>query len=136
VILKRKDGRAPLALDLITRECFCNTKSEHRRRKIALENAQHEIALELNFPAVAVEDVKFKSQNNSYQVCCWAREVIKYEILVRAYATLMRRYLVQTGIFVPAWRLYSINLNVKKGPFFSVVFLRSWDYTVTNNTDT
>ena len=61
MVLIRKDGRAQLVLDfMIGRECFCNTKSEHRRKKTARDNAQHDIVQELNFPAVTVEDVKFK----------------------------------------------------------------------------
>jgi len=68
--MKRKDGHAPLVLDFMkSRECLCNTKSEHRRKKTARVNAQHETVQELNFPAVTVEDVKFKSHNNSYQIC-------------------------------------------------------------------
>ena len=71
-------GHTPLVLDfMMGRECFCNTKSEHCRKKTARDNAQHGTVQELNFPAVTVEDVKFKRQNNSYQVCCWASEVIK-----------------------------------------------------------
>lgn len=63
MVLKWKDDHAPLVLDLmISHECLCNTKSEHRRKKTAGDNAQHETVQELNFPAVTVEDVKFESK--------------------------------------------------------------------------
>jgi hypothetical protein len=72
LVLKWKYGHAPLVLDfMIGRVCF------FERKQTVRDNAQHEIVQELNFPVVTLEDVKFKRQNNWYQACCWASEVLK-----------------------------------------------------------
>jgi hypothetical protein len=71
-------------------ECLWNTKCEHCRSNTARHNGLQEIAQELNFPELTVDDVKLKIKTNRTRYAAELAEAIRSgKKVVQAYRTFM-----------------------------------------------